>query len=157
MDEARILKKCRLPLDLHYDVNHHVWVRAGEGGLYTVGITDVGQTLAGELLYCDPKPVGTALGLGKAVALIESGKSIWPVRCPVPGEIVETNRGVAERPSTINSDPYGAGWIARVRADQGPAGLMAGLARLVTGPALLERYLVVMEELGFGECIPFDA
>jgi glycine cleavage system H protein len=151
----RILKKCRLPLELHYDVTNHVWVRAEADGLYTLGITDVGQTLAGKLLYCDPKPVGTALALGRATALIESGKSIWPVRCPVPGEVAEINAQAASAPDTVNRDPYGEGWIVRVRAEGGAAGLARGMARLVTGEALLEQYLFVMEDLGFGGCIPY--
>lgn len=147
-------KNCRLPLELSYDVTNHVWVRPEPEGFYTLGITDVGQTLAGELLYCDPKPAGTTVGLGRAVALIESGKSIWPVRCPIPGEIAATNPATAARPNTINRDPYGEGWIVRLRAEGGAAGLGKGLAWLVTGPELPRRYLLVMEELGFGECIP---
>lgn len=151
----RALKKCHLPLELRYDVRNHVWVRPGEGGLYTMGISDVGQTLAGKLLYCDPKPPGTAIGQGKAAALIESGKAIWPVRCPVAGEVVESNGALVKRPDTINRDPYGEGWIVRMHAAGGAAGLAEGLARLATGPALLESYLVVMEDLGFGGCIPY--
>lgn len=151
----RPLKKCRLPLDLSYDVHNHVWVRPAEDGLYTLGITDVGQTLAGKLLYCEPKSVGTSVALGKAAALIESGKSIWPVRCPLPGRIEEINARAAGQPDTVNRDPYGEGWIVRIRAEGGAAGLAAGLARLVTGDALLEQYLFVMEELGFGGCIPY--
>jgi glycine cleavage system H protein len=150
----RSFRNCDLPPELYYDVGNHVWVRPEAGGLYTLGITDPGQTLSGELLYCAHKPVGTLVGVSKALATIESGKSIWPVRCPIAGEIVELNALVEDEPITINRDPYGEGWIVRMKAAGGAAGLNAGLRRLVTGAEVGSRYLPVLEELGFGQCIP---
>lgn len=149
-DDPAAPRKCRLPPELYYDVANHVWVRPEGDDLYTLGITDVGQTLAGELLFCEPKPVGTAVAVGKATALIESGKSIWPVRCPVAGTVAATNPEAAARPATINADPYGAGWIVQVRSEA----LAGGLARLVTGEGMLADYRLLMEDIGFGECIP---
>ncbi len=149
--DPRPVDKCRIPLDLHYDIANHVWVRPEGGDLYTAGITDVGQTLAGELLFCEPKPPGTEVAVGKALALIESGKSIWPVRCPVAGTIVEANNQAAERPTAINADPYGEGWIVRLRAP----GLAQRLGTLTTGDAALEQYRLFMEDIGFGDCVPY--
>ena len=150
----RSFRNCHLPPELFYDVRNHVWVRPEAGGLYTLGITDPGQTLSGELLYVAHKQVGTLVGVGKALAIIESGKSIWPVRCPIAGEIAALHALVAEQPITINRDPYGEGWIVRVKAADGAAGLSAGLGRLVTGTEAGAHYLPVLEDLGFGQCIP---
>ena len=160
-------RNCRLPLELYYDPPNHVWVRPetsadaeqegslAAAGLYTLGITDVGQTLARELLFCQPKPVGTVLALGKATAVIESGKSIWPVRCPVPGEIADTNPAAEASPTLINADPYGAGWIVKIRAEGGAQGLATALKALTTGEEMLAAYRLLMEDLGFGQCIPY--
>ena len=150
----RSFRNCLLPPELYYDLRNHVWVRPEAGGLYRLGITDPGQTLSGELLYCAHKPVGTLVGVGKALATIESGKSIWPVRCPIAGEIAELHTLVAQRPITINRDPYGEGWIVRVKAADGEAGLQGGLRQLVTGAEVGAHYLPVLEDLGFGQCIP---
>jgi glycine cleavage system H protein len=151
----RSFRNCHLPSELYYEVQTHVWVRPEPDGLYTLGISDVGQTLAGEFLFCAPKPLGTLVGAGKALGTIESSKSIWPLRCPIAGAIAEIHALVTETPDTINRDPYGEGWIVRVKAADGAAGLNAGLRRLVTGSEVNSRYLIVMEELGFGQCVPF--
>ena len=68
-------RNCHLPRDLYYDPPNHVWVRPEGEDLYTLGVTDVGQTLAGELLFCEPKAVGTELGLGQVASRSRSSSA----------------------------------------------------------------------------------
>jgi len=135
---------CNLPEDLHYLVEKHVWVRAAGEGPLTVGISDVAQHLAGNIIACTPKKAGRAVPRGQSVATIESSKWVGPVPAPVSGEIVEINEGVRRSPSILNQDPYGEGWIVKLR----PTAWEAERGGLVTGREGIEAYRVFLEREG---------
>ncbi|WP_235022576.1 glycine cleavage system protein GcvH [Amycolatopsis alkalitolerans] len=130
-----MVKNCNLPEDLHYLVERHVWVRQ-EGDLVTIGMTDVAQNLAKTIISVTLKKAGKEVRKGRNVATVESGKWVGPVPAPVSGEIVEVNDTLTTSPALINSDPYGAGWVAKLR----PADWAADSADLVTGAAGIEAY-----------------
>ena len=130
------VRDCNLPEDLYYLVDRHVWLRRDGDGLVTVGMTDVAQNLAKTIIAVTLKAAGKPVRKGRNVATVESGKWVGPVPAPVGGEIVEVNETLAASPSLINSDPYGAGWVARLRPDDWDV----DSADLVTGPAGIEAY-----------------
>ena len=133
------VRGCNIPDDLHYLVEKHVWARR-EDDLVTVGLTDVAQNLAKSILSVSLKKPGKKVVKGKSVATVESSKWVGPVPSPVTGEVVEVNEAVASTPGTINTDPYGAGWIARLRADDWDADA-GDLVTGADGVAAYERFL----------------
>lgn len=133
------VRNCNIPDDLYYFVEKHVWARPVDD-LVEVGLTDVAQNLAGGVISVTPKKIGRTLRAEQSVATVESGKWVGPVPTPVAGEIVEINTAVVADPSMINSDPYGAGWVARVRPVDWAAD-SAGLATGAEGIAAYERFL----------------
>jgi glycine cleavage system H protein len=101
------------PDDLHYH-SEHDWARI-EGGDATFGITWYAQDALGEVVYFDPPAVGTSVSQDSPYTEIESVKAVSEVIAPLSGEIVAVNEALAQRPETINLDPYGGGWLVRVR------------------------------------------
>ena len=134
---------CNLPEDLHYLVERHVWCRE-EDGIVTVGVTDVAQNLAKTIIAVTPKKLGKSVAKGQSLATVESGKWVGPVPSPVNGEIVEVNQAVVGEPSTINRDPYGEGWVVKLRASD----WAADSADLATGPDGIEVYRRFLESEG---------
>lgn len=120
-----------IPADLHYLVEHQVWARLHEDGTATVGITQLGIRLSGEVYMCRAKRVGTALAQGDTVAVVELSKAIVAVKSPVSGTIVEINEALDEQPEWVHRDPYGAGWIARLQLND----FAADQANLLQGDA----------------------
>lgn len=143
-----VVRNCNLPEELYYIVEKHVWARP-ENGVVTVGMTDVAQNLAKTIISVTPKAAGKTVAKGKSLATVESSKWVGPVPSPVSGEIVEVNAAVVQAPSTLNADPYGEGWIAKVAA----ADWGVDSADLVTGAAGLEAYQRFLEAEGI-ECEP---
>ncbi|MHB8296635.1 MAG: glycine cleavage system protein GcvH [Acidimicrobiales bacterium] len=137
------VNNCDIREELYYLVEKHVWARP-EDGLVTVGLTDVAQNMAHTIISVTLKSVGKAVKKGKSIATVESGKWVGSVPCPVNGEIVEVNAGLTTAPSIINDDPYGAGWIARVRY----ADWDADSQDLATGSEGVERYRAFLEAEG---------
>lgn len=120
------------PPELHVLMEHQVWARAEGDGTATVGITALGIRLGGEVYMCRARRVGTDLAQGGTVAVVELSKSIVAVKSPVSGQVVQINEALEDRPELVHRDPYGAGWIARLRL-----GDWAGDVRaLVSGAAL---------------------
>ena len=105
---------CNIPEDLYYWPEKHVWASPGDGGVVTVGVTDVAQSLAKTIISALPKPAGRPAKRGRSLGTIESGKWVGPVTAPVTGEILETNPVFGSNPSVINTDPI-AWWGAGVR------------------------------------------
>jgi glycine cleavage system H protein len=106
------------PDDLLYHPEHD-WVRA-DGDTATFGITWFAQDALGEVVFIDPPEVGTRVTKDEPYAEVESVKAVSDVIAPLSGEIVEVNVGLAEKPETINDDPYGDGWLVRVKlSDEG--------------------------------------
>jgi glycine cleavage system H protein len=130
-----IVNGCNLPEDLYYVVGKHIWARR-EGELVTVGMTDVAQNMAKTVVAVTPKAPGKVVQKGRNIATVESGKWVGPVSAPISGEIVAVNEALAASPSLVNSDPYGAGWVARLR----PSDWETDVADLVTGLQGVEAY-----------------
>ena len=131
---------CNLPEDVYYLIEKHVWAKPGEGGVVTVGITDVAQNLAKTFIACTPKKVGRTVAKGKSLATVESGKFVGPVPNPVSGEVVEVNEAVVSEPAKMNADPYGEGWIVRIKASDWD-GESGDLATGADGVAAYEAFL----------------
>jgi glycine cleavage system H protein len=102
-----------IPQQLQYTKTHE-WVRKDEDYL-TVGITDHAQTMLGDLVYVELPEVESALDGGQECAVVESVKAAADIYSPVSGEVIEINEAVIENPQLINQDPYGQGWLFRVR------------------------------------------
>ena len=101
------------PEDLKYHAEHD-WARV-EGDQATFGITWYAQDALGEVVFFDPPDVGTQVSKDQSYAEVESVKAVSDVFAPLSGEIVEINAALADAPERINSDPYGEGWLVKVR------------------------------------------
>ncbi len=134
-----VVNNCNLPEDLYYIVDKHVWAR-WDGELVTVGMTDVAQNMAKSIIAVTPKAAGKPVKKGRNVATVESGKWVGPVPAPVGGEIAEVNESLMTAPGLINSDPYGAGWVARLRPDNWEADA-ADLVSGADGVAAYRQFL----------------
>ncbi|HFB39252.1 MAG TPA: glycine cleavage system protein GcvH [Oceanithermus sp.] len=102
-----------VPEELKYRDTHE-WVRV-EDGVAVVGITDYAQGELGDVVYVELPEVGREVEAGEAVAVIESVKTASDIYAPVSGEIVEVNELLAEHPEKVNEDPYGEGWLFKIR------------------------------------------
>lgn len=103
------------PPELYYLMEHQVWARLEGDGTATVGITQLGIALSGEIYMCRPKRTGTELAQGATVAVVELSKSIVAVKTAVSGTIAGINPALENHPGLVDRDPYGAGWIARLK------------------------------------------
>ena len=101
------------PDDLLYHPEHD-WARI-DGDIAEFGITWYAQDSLGEVVFFDPPEVGTVVTQGESYAEVESVKAVSDVIAPLSGEIVEVNEALADAPEQINEDPYGAGWLVKVR------------------------------------------
>ncbi len=101
------------PQDLRYHPEHD-WARI-EGDTATLGITWFAQDALGEVVFFDPPEVGASVSAGESYAEVESVKAVSDVIAPLSGEIVEVNAELGDSPEAINDDPYGAGWMVKVR------------------------------------------
>lgn len=102
-----------IPQNLQYTKTHE-WIKKDEEYL-TIGITDHAQTMLGDLVYVELPEVEMNLDSGQECAVVESVKAAADVYCPINGEIVEINDAVIENPQLINEDPYGKGWLFRIK------------------------------------------
>ena len=101
------------PTDLRYHPEHD-WARV-DGDTATLGITWYAQDQLGEVVFFDPPTVGKEVRMGDSYAEVESVKAVSDVIAPLSGEIVEVNEALGTGPESINDDPYGAGWMVKVR------------------------------------------
>jgi glycine cleavage system H protein len=102
-----------VPGDLQYTRTHE-WVRR-EGDSATVGITDHAQDELGDVVFVELPEEGATFGAGDAFGTIESVKAVSDLYAPVGGEVVEVNSALEDAPEKVNEDPYGDGWIIRLR------------------------------------------
>jgi len=134
---------CDIPEDLYYDIERDVWIRF-DGNIATLGMTDVAQTRCGKIAAISFRDVGKRIAQGKTLVTIESAKWVGPFPAPFSCEIVETNEaGFAKDILLANKDPYGIGWLVKVR----PMNIEAESSHLVTGEAAAERYKERIKEL----------
>ncbi len=101
-----------VPDDLRYSSDHE-WVRP-EGDTIRIGITDYAQDALGDVVFVQAPEVGASVGAGDSFGEVESTKSVSEIYSPVAGTVVEVNGDLETSPELLNSDPYGAGWIALV-------------------------------------------
>jgi glycine cleavage system H protein len=101
------------PDDLLYHAEHD-WARI-DGDNATLGITWFAQDALGEVVFFDPPEVGSTITAGDSYAEVESVKAVSDVIAPLSGEIVEVNTELGDAPETINSDPYGEGWLVKIK------------------------------------------
>lgn len=143
-----VVRNCNLPDDLFYNVENNVWARKEADGTITVGMTAYACSLAGEVVAYTPKKPGKAIDKDKSVATIESGKWVGPVKAPVGGEIIATSDAVAAKPGTINADPYGNGWLVKMK----PTNWDGESGALITGSAIPAAFEAKMNADGFAGC-----
>jgi len=108
-----------VPEGLRYTTEHE-WLRT-EGDEGVVGITDFAQESLGDVVFVELPPVGMRLEHGAAFGVVESNKAVSDLYAPVAGEVTAINEALAERPELVNEDPYGEGWLLRVRLLDGTA------------------------------------
>ena len=101
------------PNELLYH-REHDWARI-ENGEATLGVTWFAQDALGELVHYEPPEVGATVTRGEPYGEVESVKAVSDVIAPLSGEVLEVNQAVVDAPETVNEDPYGAGWLVRVR------------------------------------------
>jgi glycine cleavage system H protein len=142
------VRGCSIPEDLLYGVDSNVWIRQESDGTATVGLTSYACSLAGQIVSYTPKKEGKEVKKDKSCATVESGKWVGPVKTPVTGEVVATNEAVAANPGLINQDPYGAGWVVKIR----PSDWSGDIASLKTGADALQAFEEKMNADGFGGC-----
>ena len=108
-----------IPDDLKYTKTHE-WVKQEADGSLTVGITDHAQGLLGDMVFIELPEAGTDYNTGDDCAVVESVKAASDVYCPVSGEITEINEAIVEAPEIVNQDPFGDGWLFKLKpADAG--------------------------------------
>ncbi len=103
----------KIPSDLRYAASHE-WVRL-EGDTATVGISDHAQEELTDVVFVELPPIGKSVDAGDPAAVVESVKAASDIYAPLGGEIVEVNPEVEADPSLVNTDPYGKGWIFKLR------------------------------------------
>jgi len=102
-----------IPKDLKY-TKEHEWIRV-EGETGTIGITDHAQRELTDIVYVEPPEIGSDVTAGKECAVVESVKAASDIYAPVSGEVLEENKVLADKPELVNQDPYGKGWLFKVR------------------------------------------
>lgn len=119
-----------IPQELHYTEDHEYVKPAGDAGVVTVGITDYAQGELGDIVYVELPKVGTKFGQHDVFGTIEAVKAVSELFSPLAGEIVAVNERLDGEPQLVNSDPYGDGWMIRMKLDdpKAAAGLMDAAA-----------------------------
>ena len=105
-----------VPQDLRYTEKHE-YVKAAGDGVYAVGITDFAQGELGDIVFVELPKAGAKFQAAETFGTIESVKAVSDLYSPIAGEVVEVNDALDADPATVNSDPYGAGWMIKIRAD----------------------------------------
>jgi len=142
------VRGCDLPDELLYDVANNMWYREEADATVVVGMTSVALALAGQLVAVTPRKAGRAVQAGKSCATIESGKWVGPAKIAFEGEVAAVNEAVIANPKLANADPYGAGWLLRVK----PADWTAARTALVPGTQVAAPYEAKMVADGFAGC-----
>jgi len=114
----------QIPDGLHY-TKEHEWVSEISPNVYRMGITDYAQGALGDIVYVQLPKVGESVIADKVCGEVESTKSVSEIFAPVTGKIVAINESLGAAPETINSEPYGSGWLAEIEVAAPPAGLLS--------------------------------
>jgi glycine cleavage system H protein len=108
------IDRFEFPDELYY-TKDHVWARA-EGHIVTIGLSQFGQELAGQIVYVEVPRVGRKVAKGEPFMSMESGKWVGRIKSPVNGTIVEANEEIEWECTLVNQEPYGRGWLAKIQA-----------------------------------------
>ncbi|MBN8824237.1 MULTISPECIES: glycine cleavage system protein GcvH [unclassified Spirosoma] len=106
------------PAELSYTEDHE-WIRIEEDGTAVVGITDFAQHELGDIIFVDINTVGQTLAKGDVFGAVEAVKTVSDLFLPIEGEVLELNPAVEKKPELLNTDPYGEGWIVRLKPTDG--------------------------------------
>ena len=107
-----------IPSELHYTKDHE-WVKI-DGDVATVGVTDFAQGELGDIVYVEVETEGESLNAGDVFGTVEAVKTVSDLFMPVSGEVIEVNEALESNPEVVNSDPYGEGWMIKIKiSDQG--------------------------------------
>ncbi len=142
------VRGCNLPDELLYDVENNIWYRENADGTVTLGMTAIAAGMAGQLVAFTPKKAGRSVDAGKSCATVESGKWVGPAKIACAAEVVEINDTLTASPKLANSDPYGEGWMVKVR----PKDWGAAKATLIPGTAVAGPYEAKMTADNFAGC-----
>lgn len=104
-----------VPTDLLYTEEHEYLKPTAEAGVYHVGVTDYAQGELGDIVYVELPSVGEKFARMDVFGTVEAVKAVSDLYCPVSGEIVEVNSALGDDPAVVNSDPYGNGWMIKLR------------------------------------------
>jgi glycine cleavage system H protein len=107
-----------LPQDLLYTEEHEYLKKTDDAGVYQVGITDYAQGELGDVVYVELPSVGDSFARMDVFGTVEAVKAVSDLYSPITGEIVAVNDALADDPSLVNSDPYGSGWMLKIRVTQ---------------------------------------
>lgn len=124
------------PEELRYTAEHE-WVRSTDTGTVVFGITDFAQDSLGDIVYVSLPATGAALAAGSPCGEVESTKSVSDIYAPLSGTVVAVNAGLDAAPESINSDPYGSGWMVELQPDDPSA--LDGLLTPADYRALVEK------------------
>ena len=113
-----------IPDGLQY-TKEHEWVSEISANVFRMGITDYAQGALGDIVYVQLPKVGESVNADKVCGEVESTKSVSEIFAPVTGKIVSVNDSLGQSPETINSDPYGSGWLAEIQVESAPVGLLS--------------------------------
>ena len=127
----------KAPADIRF-TKEHEWVRL-DGDIATIGITDHAQEQLGDVVFVELPEPGRAVGTDEACAVVESVKAASDVYAPLAGKIVESNQGIVDDPSLVNSDAEGEGWFFRIEIDDTAA------FRALMDQAAYDEYLETLD------------
>jgi glycine cleavage system H protein len=113
-----------IPDGLQY-TKEHEWVSEISANVFRMGITDYAQGALGDIVYVQLPKVGESVSADKVCGEVESTKSVSEIFAPVSGKIVAVNESLGQTPETVNSEPYGAGWLADIEVESAPSGLLS--------------------------------
>lgn len=102
------------PSELKYTKDHE-WVRLEDNNMATIGITDFAQRELGDIVYVDISTIGETLEKEAVFGTVEAVKTVSDLFMPVSGEVLEMNKGIDSAPESVNKDPYGSGWIIKIK------------------------------------------
>jgi glycine cleavage system H protein len=134
---------CNIPENLYYWIEKHVWVKSEET-VVLIGLSDVAQSLAGKIIVVNLKATGKTLARGKSGGTLESGKWVGSIPTPVAGEVIEVNQAVKANPGLVNDDPYGQGWLLKIK----PSNWEEDKILLATGEKGVQSYREKLQQDG---------